>query len=184
MSDRGAADIEETPQSLLADPIEWFFAEHARHRQFSYLLDEAATSQVFDETLIKGLLDFVRNDMEIHVRDEEEDLFPTLRKRALPEDDIDRVVEYLTKEHKVDVARALSVAEHLESCLARRIAPGSDPAVVEALRKAASQEVRHLALENAVVLPIARLRLTPRDLRAMSRRLAARRGIVLNGAAA
>ncbi|MFN3467316.1 MAG: PCRF domain-containing protein, partial [Candidatus Brocadiales bacterium] len=44
------------------------------------------------------------------------------------------------------------------------------------------KELQHLALENAVVLPIARLRLTAKDLQAMSRRLAARRGLVLEAA--
>ena len=51
-----------------------------------------------------------------------------------------------------------------------------DPVWADVLRR----DLRHLALENAVVLPIARLRLSAEDLLALSRRLAARRGLVLD----
>ena len=44
----------------------------------------------------------------------------------------------------------------------------------------ALHERRHIALENAVILPIARLRLTPQDLHALSTRMAARRGVFLD----
>ena len=59
-------------------------------------------------------------------------------------------------------------------------APGLDPARRKILSEFASQERRHLGLENAVILPIARLRLDADDLATLGRRLAARRGRVLS----
>ena len=53
------------------------------------------------------------------------------------------------------------------------------PGARTSLQAFASQELRHLALENAVVLPLARLRLTPADLKRLSRRLAERRHVAL-----
>jgi iron-sulfur cluster repair protein YtfE (RIC family) len=166
-------------RELLTEPLEWYFAEHYRHRQFCRLVATVAAAHVFDGARITAVLEFIRNDLALHIIDEEEDLFPLLRRRALPEDDIEGALGRLAAEHKADAVCAQTVREHLEACLASRSAPGMNTAARRALQDFASQELRHLALENAVVLPIARLRLTEDDLRAMSRRLAARRGIVL-----
>ncbi|MDP1631234.1 MAG: hemerythrin domain-containing protein [Caulobacter sp.] len=177
---RSGPEMETLPLALLAEPLEWFFAEHYRHRQACRLMEHAAGTHVFDAELLVQLLDFVRNELAVHVIDEEEDLFPLLRRNALPEDDIERVLGLLSAEHRLDLNQAASLAEHLESCLNQKAAPGLVPTCRDTLRAFASQELRHLALENAVVLPIARLRLSPADIRGLSQRLAARRGVVLD----
>lgn len=184
MSSLHMTEIEDIPQDLMSEPLDWFFAEHYRHRQFCRLLDEVAAAHVFDGERVTQLVEFLRNELSLHIIDEEEDLFPLLRRRALPEDEVEQALGLLSAEHKADAALAQTLREHLESCLARQSAPGMDPQVRKAMQDFARQELRHLALENAVVLPIARLRLSPRDLKGMSRRLAARRGIVLEPAPA
>ena len=72
-----------------------------------------------------------------------------------------------------------SVGRPIDTCI-RPAAPGLDPARRKILSEFASQERRHLGLENAVILPIARLRLDADDLATLGRRLAARRGRVLS----
>lgn len=176
-------EIEDIPRELMTEPLDWFFAEHYRHRQFCRLMTEVAMAHVFDGERVTALVEFIRNDLALHIIDEEEDLFPLLRRRALPEDEIEDVLGRLSAEHKADSVRAQSVRDHLEACLARQAAPGLVPEARKALQDFASQELRHLALENAVVLPIARLRLSEADIRAMGRRLAARRGLVLESSA-
>jgi iron-sulfur cluster repair protein YtfE (RIC family) len=165
------------PAGLPDDPIGWFLAEHARHRQFCELMRNAATATVFDEELTTWLLDFVVHELSQHVWDEERDFFPMLRARALPEDDVDEVLGRLSSEHAKDLGHAQSVQGHLETCLRGRIPIGRSAPRRRALENFASQELRHLALENAVVLPLARLRLTPDDLAALGRKLVARRGL-------
>lgn len=172
-------EIEAIPRDLLSAPLDWFFAEHYRHRQFCRLMNEVAAAHVFDQERVEGLLTFLRDDLPVHIIDEEQDLFPLLRRRAEPEDAVEHVLGLLSLEHKADADRTRQLRLHLESCLADRRAPGMDPAARKALQTFATQELRHLALENAIVLPIARLRLTPADLFGMSRRLAARRGVVM-----
>jgi len=172
-------EIEEIPRDLLSAPLDWFFAEHYRHRQFCRLMNEVAAAHVFDEERVAGLVQFLRQDLAVHIIDEEQDLFPLLRRRAEPEDAVEHVLGRLSVEHKADAEQARQLRACLEACLAARRAPGMDPSARKALQAFAAQELHHLALENAVVLPIARLRLTPKDLEGMSRRLAARRGIVL-----
>ena len=171
--------IDPIPASVMRRPLDWFAAEHQRHRLFCHVLSDMASADSVDQARLAAALDFLRVDMAQHVVDEEQDLFPLLCRRALPEDEIDRVLGLLSAEHKADAARAREVRAHLERCLAARRAPGSDARARQALRAFAAQELQHLAVENAIVLPIARLRLTARDLREMGERLAARRGIVL-----
>lgn len=66
----------------MAEPLEWFFAEHFRHRQLCGMIDEVAAALAFDGARIAKIVDFLRYDLALHVIDEEEDLFPLLP--ALP----------------------------------------------------------------------------------------------------
>jgi hemerythrin-like domain-containing protein len=171
------AQVAETPDDLLIDPIAWFFAEHQRHRQFCDLMQRTAMANGFDENVIGWLLDFVVHELALHVLDEEEDLFPLMRRRCQPEDKLEAILGRLSGEHAKDLTRAAAVRRHLETCLRQRVPISRNNVRRRALEAFAAHERGHLALENAVVLPIARLRLTERDLVDLSNRLAMRRGI-------
>lgn len=175
--------IEAIPLALLGEPLEWFFAEHYRHRQACKMIEEVAAAMVFDAARIAELIDFLSHDLPLHVIDEEEDFFPLLRRRCLAEDDIEAVLGMLSAEHRADVVQAGAVRGHLQACLEGQRAPGLDPVQRKAMIAFAVQERRHLGLENAIVLPIARLRLTKNDLTTLGRRLAARRGRLLDAGA-
>jgi hypothetical protein len=100
----------------------------------------------------------------------------------LPEDEVGPALERLADEHARDAETIGAALAGLEACQASRRAPSDDPALRSALESLASHELQHLALENAVVLPIARLRLTAGDLKTMTARLAARhRGPAASG---
>lgn len=171
-----AQGIEPIPADLWDDPLSFFFAEHYRHRQLCLELDRLAGQTFFDPDPISKVVDFLRYEAPLHIIDEEEDLFPLLRRRCLPEDDLEGVLGVLSAEHKADRLLGGRVRDYLETCLERRQGAGADPVRRGDLTAFAAQERRHLALENAIVLPIARLRLGPPDLAALGRRLAARRG--------
>jgi hemerythrin-like domain-containing protein len=174
--------IEPEAPFLLSQPLDGFAAEHQRHREVCRLAVELAAAGDFDARPLAAIAAFIRRDLALHIRDEEDDLFPLLRRRALPEDEIDACLDRLAAEHRQDEQRAAAVIRGLETCLERRRAPGREPAARAALEAFAAHELRHLALENAVVLPIARRRLTADDLGDLARRLAARRGLLLEPA--
>ena len=173
-------EIEEVPLELLAEPLDWFFAEHFRHRQLCQMIDEVCATTVFDGDRIAKVVAFLSHDLALHVIDEEEDFFPLLRRRCRPEDEVERVLGMLSAEHRADMNKASQVSELLKACLLKQTAPGLDPVRRKILSEFASQERRHLGLENAVILPIARLRLDAEDLATLGRRLAARRGRILH----
>lgn len=82
----------------------------------------------------------------------------------------------LSSDHHAEAASAARLADRLEEVLRASEDRPMTPDLVRSMGNFTQRERRHIALENAVVLPIARLRLTPRDLSGLSRRLAARRG--------
>lgn len=174
-------EIEKLPDNLIHEPLNWLFAEHYRHRQLCKIMEVMARSGTYDEIAMGEVINFLQRDMPLHVLDEEDDLFPLLRRRALPDDDLEHVLGVLCGEHKIDAGRVGILLAGLLKVQKLQKAPSLDAPLRAQLLEFVSHERRHVALENAVVLPIARLRLQPADLKALSARLAARRGRVLPG---
>jgi iron-sulfur cluster repair protein YtfE (RIC family) len=169
--------IERSPAALLKEPLEFLFAEHYRHRQMCKILEHLAAAPTFEPVLIASTDDFIRYDLALHVIDEEEDLFPLLRRRCSPDDDVEDVLGRLSLDHAMDQELARGVRAIFAEALAKRTPPSQLPGGPEILRRLARQEKGHMALENAVVMPLARRRLTASDLEGLSIRLAARRGV-------
>jgi iron-sulfur cluster repair protein YtfE (RIC family) len=157
------------------DPIEFILAEHLNHRRMCRALERLAAADEFDAAKITGLLDFIRFDLTLHVIDEEEDFFPMLRQRCQAEDVVDEVLERLTLEHAEDKALSVRVRDVLNACLIIRNPPHAIEGGPEALAAFAKHEMRHLTLENAVIVPLARRRFNAEDLRILSKRLLVRR---------
>lgn len=171
--------IEAMPHELMCEPLEWLFAEHYRHRQFCVLIEQVAAATAPPRDEMAEIIDFLRYELPLHVIDEEEDLFPLLRRRALPEDELDKVLGVLSADHKADIVNAAQLRALLEKALETGVPPGLAPEGRRLMLAFASGERRHIALENAIILPIARMRLRSDDLRNLALRLAARRGVVL-----
>lgn len=170
------ADTEKiAPAGDPRDALEFVLCEHLRHRQMCKALERLAVSADFDPAQIAYLADFIRFDLTLHVIDEEEDFFPLLRERCQPDDGIDAVLDQMTDEHAEDKVLSAEVRDLLNCCLIERKAPSAIEGGAEILMTFARHEKRHMALENAVVIPFARRRLTAKDLSALGERFAARR---------
>jgi hemerythrin-like domain-containing protein len=166
--------IESIPEDLLTSPLDYILAEHFRQRLVCNLLEQVIVETPPNPDMAAELLRFLDEDLALHVADEEEDLFPMLRRKAHPEDDIGQVMDLLSAEHARDVALLPSVMKALERIRNDR------PVAVKGklardIRAFARGQRRHLALENAVVIPVARLRLSNRDLAELGLCMSARR---------
>jgi hemerythrin-like domain-containing protein len=173
------AEIEPIDARLLAEPIEFIFAEHYRQRAVLNLIEQLADDGLGSEARrrLAGLvLNFVRHDLAMHVVDEERDLFPLLQRRTKPGDRILGVLAQFAAEHAADELLARQLAAGL-TVLAGRGAPEPPVEFRIVARLFAQSQRRHLAWENAVILPLARERLTATDLRELAHRIAARRGL-------
>jgi len=157
------------------DPIDFILAEHLNHRRMCRALERLAAAEEFDAARITALLDFIRFDLTLHVIDEEEDVFPLLRRRCLADDGVEDVLDRLTFEHAEDKALSVRARDVLNACLIVRKPPHAIEGGAEALSAFARHEMRHLTLENAVVVPLARRRFSAEDLAFLAQRLLARR---------
>jgi len=169
--------IERIPHDLLREPLIWFFAEHYRHRDVCARLMVLSQSVIFDEAAMRDVYVFLDQDLPLHVIDEEDDLFPLLRRRCEPDDQIEKVLGMLSAEHANDMMDAAAVKSLVARALAEQRGFASFVEARSIIEPFCQQQKRHIAVENAVVLPIARHRLNEADLISLGQRLAARRGL-------
>ncbi len=164
--------------SEYAKPIDLIAQEHARFRACCEMLRRLADDPDGDDAadMAAAILTYVETALPLHVADEEADLFPMLRRACRPGDDIGYVLELLSMEHDDDIEYCRTLIEPLG-----RIADGGAPAdpvrFSHYARAFALLQRRHLDWENVLVLPLARKRLSERDLRELGRRMAARRSV-------
>lgn len=162
---------------IAADPIEFFVEEHMRQRVICTDLDRLAGQAPTDPELAQKILIHTRDELPLHMLDEEEDLFLLLRRRAQPEDELEKTLFRLDEDHENGKALAEQAVIVLEAIISGKKKLSRTEA--EALRKFADHERRHLIVENAIILPLARVRLTKADLETLALRIAARRGFCL-----
>ncbi|MEZ5669672.1 MAG: hemerythrin domain-containing protein [Alphaproteobacteria bacterium] len=159
----------------LADPLDFILGDHYRQRALCGQIERFAATPVLDRALGLDIVAFLSGDMAIHVIDEEQDLFPLLRRSCAPEDEIERVLAALSREHGDDERTAQGVCD----AIVRLLGQDSDtiePALREPLVAFARRQRRHLMVENSIVLPLARARLSAADRANLARRMASRRG--------
>ncbi len=159
--------IEALPEDLIASPLDLIFAEHLRHReaaQIMALIADREEGKRMDRKEIYAMLrDFLAKDLVRHTIEEEEVFFPLLRDQCEPQDGIDRLLARLSDEHAADRDSEAELSPVLASA-ADGAELGAD--VRRRLRTFSEHLRQHIALENAVLLPIARARL---DAPALSR---------------
>jgi iron-sulfur cluster repair protein YtfE (RIC family) len=168
-------EVEALPEDLIREPLAFLFAEHWRHRQYCRALSEVAQLAAVAPRLLRQMAAFLRVDMGLHVEDEEQDFFPLLRARAEPGDDLDRVLGILSADHDTDRALARAIITGLEEAAKACTGPAAISGLPEDIARFVTHQMRHIALENAVVLPIARLRLDAADRDGLAEALKARR---------
>jgi hemerythrin-like domain-containing protein len=164
-----------TDASLLATPLEFLSQDHLRERQVCSLIDHLAFSVAFDPAAAKTVLRFVNEELNVHMRDEADDLFPLLARRCPAEDGIGPAIARI----RTDLDEATRLLPELRAALARCLDTGSELSTEDrqVLTRFAGHVRRHLAAENAILLPIARARLTRRDLQMLSLHMRSRRGL-------
>lgn len=163
--------LDPSPEDLIDDPIEFIFADHHRQRQAAIMLNMIASGEV-DEGGLRNLIAFMKGDFALHIADEELGFFPLLKERCLPEDKIEELIARLVDEHKDDEAQSGAVIDLLEKRLAGTALDSKSSGKISAF---AEHILQHLAVENAVLLPIARVRMDGVSLKALSDMLRERR---------
>ena len=164
------------PATLLERPLDYLLAEHHRHRSYLAGLRYAATLAEIPRDQAARLHRFLASELPLHWADEEQDLFPVLRRLALPEDGLAEVLARLSEDHAMSEALVRTIDHGLSALLDA----DRDPLPLERrlcglMLTYTASETRHLAVENAVVLAIAGVRLRKAELHGLSAAMKARR---------
>ena len=162
-------------QQLLTQPLRWLAAELDRLRTCAVELDALCMAPTCTDDKMAAAIHYLRTDMPRQLADEEVDLLPLLKLRARRDDDLEGIIARLSAGHDVLAAQARQALPRLEALKRVEHPIGADPALAETLAVLATQHRAHLAMVGAVIRPIARLRLTQRDLKVLGQELAARR---------
>ena len=147
------------------NPLDMIASAHAVQVQMCDAMERIADGlpDEVDRRLCAQVASCLQFDLPLHHHDEEEALFPLLRQRALPEDGLDKILERLAAEHASDNDFASEIAEALET-LGQGGRPANPEMLGYMLRGFFERYRRHVHWENTLVMPLARLRLTPEDL--------------------
>lgn len=157
---------------LLSSPLEYLYADHLRQRSVCAILRRIAAEGRVTPNEAASIAAFLERDLILHHEDEERGLFPLLIKRSGGEDRLEADLARLTQDHKRARPQIMRMADILMQAV-----PAISAADATLFTGFAAHELRHLAFENGVVLPIARVRLTRKDIAELSRDMRARRGI-------
>ena len=161
--------------SSVDNPLDFIAEDHMREREVCAVIDRIVTTASMERSEIDQVLTFLEAQLPQHLADEEIDLFPLMLKRCEPEDEIDKVIDKLQSDHGHAIADAPAIVAIIRSFGKRSLKPSQ--ADCEQMADFAHHARRHLILENAVILPIARARLTEADLTTMKRHMLERRSL-------
>lgn len=171
---RGSGDKPTSPH-LLVNPLVFISEDHMRERQICVVIDGLAMADTLDRQAASCVLRFLNEELGVHLRDEVEDLFPLLARRCTEEDAIESTINRI----RADQVEAIRLLPRLRAALAGCLDTGGDLTAEDRamLTRFAGHMRRHLIAENAILLPIARVRLTRADLRTLSKHMLSRRGL-------
>lgn len=175
-NERRADGIEPTSVSLEADPLTFLVEDHMRQREICAMLHMVA-SQPFPEFRSMGVsLAYLRHEFLLHNADERTVLFPMMIARCEKEDEIGLIIDRLLRDHEAGEVQAQKVCDILETIMEIGDAPDEDSRAE--LKDFAGRCQRYLILENAIILRLARVRLSEDDLAVLSRKMLLRRGLI------
>lgn len=159
---------------LLSKPLDYILAEHMRLRAVCAMLRRFADDGAIARNDADMIRRYLETDLPLHRQDEEADLFPLLRKHARSVDDLRDTLVHLAQDHQRMQMMQLGVIEALGQD-ANRPNVVLSGAAIALLRNFADSEHRHIAIENGIVLAIARTRLNAKYLIVMATSMKARR---------
>lgn len=163
-----------TSAQLLREPLAFIAENHLRLRMMCTEMDRLADATTIAGATLAELKRFLEQELLLSLSDERDDLMPCLLARSEDEDEVPKLAERLQREHAGISEHLTKVRAGLEQLRGGEPLP---PPLADGLRALANATRRHLILENAVLLPLARARLTDADLKVMRAAMRKRRGL-------
>jgi len=143
-------------------PIDFLAAEHTRARSLCSMIDTVAEAATPDKVAMTRVLDYLETDLPAHIHAEVDYFFPVLRLHCPMEDEIGPAIEAVADEHEATI----KILPGLACVLRQHLVDGLACTEVERdqLHDLAAHVRRHVVLTNAILMPIAKVRLSEADL--------------------
>ncbi|MGG5811148.1 hemerythrin domain-containing protein [Falsiroseomonas sp. CW058] len=158
-------------RALLEDPVAFLSAEHGRQMALLSHLERLVRAPAARgaRVMAQALLRWLGDELPLHIADEECSLYPRLR--AL---DQGGTLDRLSADHRRDARLAATTMGAL-----RRMAAGEEAGQreLDAAVEFARLHRRHLELEEATIMPLARDGLSAETKASLAREMATRRGL-------
>lgn len=159
----------------LGNPLDFIAMDIQRQGDLCKIMDQLAHAASPCARDIEYLYSFLNEEFDTYIADEEQDLFPLIRRRCKPQDEIEATLDQL----KTEQQRAKGYAQMVAAAVKRKVLATAPFTMQERsnLTDFAAQIRQFLNVENAIILPMARRRLTADDLRTLCLRMLQRRGL-------
>lgn len=160
---------------LLDNPLNFIAEDHMREREICAIIDRLVVQEPPDKDDCGQVITFLSKQLPQHLADEEIDLFPMMLKRCEPEDEIHKIIDRLLHDHEhafTDTPHIIMILEDEDV-----LRDGLSEEARAQMTAFATHARRHMIMENAIILPIARARLTKKDLKIMKQHMLERRGL-------
>ncbi len=156
-------------RSIFADPIDRIVSEHTWQLELCDALEYIADGlpDSIDRRLVREVSAILGHGLEAHFRAEEQFLFPLLRRRGSGDPSLVAALDQLEMEHVRDEDISSELLEELTFVAEQGRARNADM-LGYMLRGFFEGQRRHIAWENAVVVPAARRLLQQEDLQSLS----------------
>lgn len=160
------------------DPIDLLRDEHIHFRKICDMLDRLANNLQHEAAVRETAVIYraFTHEFPLHQANEEEDFFPLLRARCLPEDGVDEILSLLLRDHSAKNAEGGDV-DFLPGLM--QIATGreiSDPmAFAQRVLTFTEMLRRHIGWEDATLMRLARKRLSAADRSSLANAMMRRR---------
>lgn len=147
-----------------------------RLKQMCVLTAEVASEQNPELVELSRLVAVLRRDWALQLADEQEDILPILQLRKRPGDELSAAFREVRANHAMIRPQLEHCAAELERLRQGDLTALATSGIADATVTVVASLHRHLCMTTAIILPIARLRLTEADVAALRDGLLARRG--------
>ncbi|MBO6956641.1 MAG: hypothetical protein JJ849_14175 [Rhizobiales bacterium] len=168
--------LEPTRSLLIEDPISFLAEDHLRQRQICAMLGHIVDDATPEFRSMGLSLAFLRHEFLLHNADERAGLFPLMIERCEPEDEIELIISRVQEDHEVAQDMAKHVCRALECIMEDDRLPNEEERAC--IKRFVAKCQRYLIWENAIILRLARARLTQDDLSKLARQMLLRRGLI------
>lgn len=151
-----------TDMMMLEDPLEFLADDHMRSKTVCETMRRVVSAVTPDRSDLLEVQTFLQHELPLLLHDEDDDLCLIMRERALASDDFDKLAQRITILHAEIDTKRLGVLETINV----RLNDGMPLTAVDRV-ELTDLEVKlrkDMIMENARLLPLARLRLTAEDI--------------------